>query len=305
LKKIILLIILLAVAGCFGGYEDEGKIGIIEGYVIDIISGETVADTVVKVQDISYITASDGYFPLSRSGDDPYIIPKESGDSYRIDNEAYYLKTGVTRLSYGQKNLMAFITPKPIVREGEMEPKKFSVAGEIYSEGTGTLLRGATVVINGVFTEIPYMEVLDSNSSFLISNIPESKINVYVFKDGYDSYSKVIDLNEDKLDLLIYLRENSSKEYGTLNGQITGYNNEACGHSIISWGQKGSNRYQFTMTDTFGNYTLYGLPVGLNQITVKSPGFYNSSPASENQIEISAGEISLHNVKMEYIKGDE
>jgi len=84
LKKLILLLSILSLFGCFGGYEDPKKVGIIEGYVIDVLNGDTLSNTVVKLQDVSYTTAEDGYFPLVRSGEDPYIIPKDSGDSYRI-----------------------------------------------------------------------------------------------------------------------------------------------------------------------------------------------------------------------------
>lgn len=305
MKKLILLLIVLNLFGCFGGYDDPKKVGIIEGYVIDILNGNTLSDTVVKVQDVSYVTAADGYFPLVRSGEDPYIIPKDSGDSYRIENSKYYLKTGVTIFSYGQKNLIAYLTPKPIIKEGALEPRRFVVAGQIYSDSTGENLNGATVVVNGIFTEIPYMEILDTNSSFMIKDIPESKINLYIFKNGYEPSSQVIDLSEDKLDLKIYLRENPDKKYGNVTGQVYGYNDETCGNSIVTIGQQGSNYYQFSMADSFGNYTIYGVVEGDNQLTVKSPGFYNPSPASKNQIKVEASKVTIHNIKMEYIKGEE
>ena len=305
MKKIVIALLTLFLISCHGGYKDNEKIGTIEGYIKDILTENTVSNTTVKVQDVEFITGNDGYFPLVRDGGDPYIIPKESGDSYRIDNSNYYLKTGISIFSYGQKNLIGYITPKPITRAGEVEPIKFSIAGQIYADATGESLEGATVVINGVFQEISYMEVLDKNSSFLVTGIPESEINVYIFKNGYEPNSTIINLNEDKLDLRIYLRDNKDRTYGEVMGQVSGYNNETCGHSVITVGQKGSNYYQFIMSDSFGNYIIYGMKSGEGQIAVKSPGFYYPSAANDNRIDVVANSTTIHNVKMQYIKGDD
>lgn len=292
--RIILFSMFILFSGCFGGFPATEEGGKIEGYVRDILSSEPVDLATVKVQDVQYITTADGHFPLVRGGENPYIIPNGSGDSYSVRKDNYYNKTGTSLFSYGQKNLITYITPKPD------SGKKYFISGQV-SSGDETL-EGATIVVNGTFADESYFEKTDSNKNYLIE-IPASTVNVYVFKDGYEAQSKVLDL-EDDMTMNFDLIEKESVKYGTIKGQIVGFNEESCGNSVITMGQRNSNKYQFVMASTEGHYTIYGVPAGEVQISVRAPGFYKESAASGNLVTVAEGETVYKNIKMEYISGE-
>ncbi len=267
-KSFILIWLIVFIAGCFGGFPEVKKTGIIEGYIKDIITDETVPYIEVRLQDVVYETQADGRFPLVRGGDDPYIIPKDSGDSYKISDKVedttdvttvkretkYYEKSGVSIFTYGQKNLIGYVTPKADTT------KKYMIAGKVFS-GTA-LVSDADVVISGTFAGESYKTKTDINGVFSVSEIPKSYINIYIYKNDYKSYSKIINLTEDYVNEQIQLAEESGRKYGDITGQVAGFNNEVCGYSIVSWGVRGSSDYQFCIADSFGSYTLYGIPEG-------------------------------------------
>ncbi|BDU51268.1 carboxypeptidase-like regulatory domain-containing protein [Haliovirga abyssi] len=297
-KKIILVIILsITLGGCFGGFPEVKKVGIIEGYVKDILTNQTLGQVTIRVQDVTFVTDNDGYFPLVRDSEtQPYIIPKASGDGYSMKKDGYYGETGVSVFSYGQKNLIGYLTPKA-------SDKIYSING-VARDNTGKILEGVTVIVNGVFSGESFKKVTDSNGVFVFDKIPGGNINIYAFKDGYTAYSTGrINLSSNK-EVSVEIREDTTIKYGTIKGGISGFNKELCGHSLVVWGQEGSKEYQFTVADTNGKYTLYGIPEGKSQISVKSPGMYQPSPGSENIVAVTAGAITLHDVQMQYIKGE-
>lgn len=296
IREIILGILLLVVTGCQGRFPEITSEGKIEGYIRDIMTNEPIAVSQVQIIDILGSTDGDGYFTLYRetnNEDEMYLIPNSSGNSYSIKKAGYYSKKGITMLKYGQKNLLGYLAPMP-------SATRYVVTGKVTSKLNG-YIENATVVINTPFDSesFKYEVKTNINGSFEISDVPEGKINIYIYKDGYEPFSKIINLNRNWMDDIITITENSSKKYGDICGNVSDVKGNFCDNAKISIGQENSGYYQFTMADTNGNYIIKGVPAGDAQLTVKAPGFYKENT---KKVTVSAGAITYdNNIVMQYL----
>ena len=305
-KKIIIsLILIISLLGCFGGFPEVKKVGIIEGYIKDSITGKTVGNTFVKVSDdFSYVTDSDGYFPLVNRKDeeDPYFIPKENGNSYQITNGNYHNKEGTNIFSYGQKNLIGYITPK-------VSDKSNYIEIEVSDEDG--LLEGANVIINGTFTtadngidEIPITGITSVDGK-VTKELPNGWLSIYVYKDGYIPKYKEINFIEEQ-NYSFELSKNEDIKFGDVDGIIRGFKiGTGEGQAENGFGAIVKINGQWCMADSGGKYTLKGIPAGNQVITVKMPGFYQTYT---EVIEIKEGyndnTIESSIINMEPIKGE-
>lgn len=319
-KSLFLVLVIVGfLSGCFGGFPEVKRVGIIEGYVKDIFSDDPIGNAVVRIQDVEYQTDGQGFFPLYRRSattvDDQFIVPKEKGDAYSLTRSGYRGKMGVNIFAFGQKNLMGYMTPYP-------GKNRYEVIGKIGSSAKDKL-EGINVIVNSLASGEPFKTITDSNGVFNISNVPEGIVNIYIYAEGYNSFSKTItldgDWNED-----VKLTINSTKKYGEVVGQIRGYQNEGCGFSFVSWGQRGSDSYQFNIADASGAFHLYGIPIAKNSAStttsgstiivnngettlfVRAQGFYKDNNPETTKVKISTDESGFiyNTINMEMIPGE-
>ena len=298
-KKIIISLILsISLLGCFGGFPEVKKVGILEGYIKDSITGKTVGNTFVKVsEDFSYVTNSDGYFPLVNrdNEEDPYFIPKENGNSYQITNENYHNKEGVNIFSYGQKNLIGYITPNVSDNSNYIDIK--------VSDSDG-LLEGVNVIINGTFTtvdngidEIPIIGKTSVDGK-VTKEIPNGWLNIYVYKDGYRPKYKELNFQEES-NYIFELEKDEDIKFGDVEGVVKGFGTETQHES--GFGAIVEINGEWCMADSGGKYILKGIESGTQIITVRMPGFYQDYSGT---VEVEENEKSIKDIDMEPMIGE-
>lgn len=253
----------------------------ISGAVKDAVTGkgiagvEVIASNLITKQNFSATTNSDGIYYIK-------MVPEGEYTLYLQPPAAYIFKpyTKSVKVEKG----------KNVVDANFELPLGGAVSGVIYQNDGVTPLANAqifTLTNKGVS-----MASTDSNGKYILSGLePEASAKLRIITYGYG----IVELNN----IIITAGQTTSNINIKLPQMISGVRGMVSAFGSVGLPladafvvMKGDNSFGITITDSNGNYAIYGLPEGIYEATIFKIGFARKQIGN---IFISKEQITMQN----------
>ncbi|MFC2170595.1 carboxypeptidase regulatory-like domain-containing protein [Calditrichota bacterium] len=228
----------------------------VSGTVVDIDTGDPVADADVRFGGDETTTNEDGYWE---------VPPQEQGDhTISITADHYYVFTEVIEVEPGDNEFDVELVPLA------------TISGTISDSETGVGVEDADII----FGDFEYLAISDENGEYLIEDVQAGEYDVLIITEGYFDY--------EEEDVIVEERENVLDfEIDILSGSLTGFVSDELteemlnGATVTVIDPETQEIYREVTTDEFGEYEAEGLHDGVRyRVFAELDGYARSDTES-------------------------